>query len=89
MRQSDPAIKLTLPRRLYDEPEPIHAYARGVLDRIQYLPGVKSASLVNSAPFGMMFIRSDFGIEGQAKPNLDAGQPKIDAGISRPWGFRC
>ena len=73
-------VKVTLPPRLYDEPERIHAFARGVLDRIQSLPGVKSASLINSAPFGMMFIQSDFNIEGQPKPTLFAGMPKIDAG---------
>src|SRR5262249_59789676 len=67
-------VKVTLPERLYDEPEHIHAFARGVLDRIQYLPGVKSASLINSAPSGMRFIRGDFDIEGQPKPNLDAGK---------------
>src|SRR5688500_10042552 len=53
-------VKVTLPERLYDQPERIHAFARGVLDRIQYLPGVTSASLINSAPFGMMFIQLDF-----------------------------
>src|SRR5205085_12592617 len=73
-------VRLTLPQRLYDEPERIHAFARGVLDRIQYLPGVKSASLINSAPFGMMFIQGDFDVEGQPKPALHAGEPKIDAG---------
>jgi predicted permease len=72
-------VKVTLPERNYHEPERIHAFARGVLDRIQYLPGVTSASLVNSPPFGMMFIRDEFGIEGQPKPTLDVGQPKIDA----------
>src|SRR5204862_1467905 len=46
-------VKVTLPPRLYDEPERIHTFAREVLDRIQYLPGVKSASLINSVPFGM------------------------------------
>jgi putative ABC transport system permease protein len=80
-------VKLTLPERLYDEPERIHGFARGVLDRIQYLPGVKSASLINSAPFGMMFIRGDFGIEGQPKPKLDAGKPKIDAGYFKTMGI--
>src|SRR2546422_8322280 len=69
-------VRVTLPPRLFDEPERIHAFARGVLDRIQYLPGVTSASLINSAPFGMMFIRGDFDIEGQPKPKLSAGQPK-------------
>jgi hypothetical protein len=80
-------VKVTLPERLYDEPERIHAFARGVLDRIQYLPGVKSASLINSAPFGMMFIRDDFDIEGQPKPTLDAGKPKIDAGYFKTMGI--
>jgi predicted permease len=73
-------VKVTLPPRLYDEPERIHAFARDVLDRIRYLPGVKSASLINSAPFGMMFIQGDFDVEGQPKPKLYAGTPKIDAG---------
>lgn len=80
-------VKVTLPERLYDEPERIHAFARGVLDRIRYLPGVKSASLVNSPPFGMMFIQGDFEIEGRPKPTLMAGQPKIDAGYFKTMGI--
>jgi predicted permease len=80
-------VRVTLPERLYDEPERIHAFARGVLDRIQYLPGVKSASLINSAPFGMMFIRDVFDIEGQPKPKLDAGRPKIGAGYFKTMGI--
>jgi putative ABC transport system permease protein len=80
-------VKVTLPERLYDEPERIHAFARGVLDRIRYLPGVKSASLINSPPFGMMFIQGDFEIEGQPKPTLMAGQPKIDAGYFKTMGI--
>ena len=79
--------KVTLPPRLYDEPERIHALARGVLDRIQSLPGVTSASLINSAPFGMMFIQSDFNTEGQPKPTLYAGMPKIDAGYFTTMGI--
>jgi predicted permease len=73
-------VKVTLPENLYDQPERMHAFARGVLDRIRRLPGVTSASVINSAPFGMMFIRDEFFIEGQPKPTLDAGRPKIDAG---------
>jgi hypothetical protein len=80
-------VKVTLSERLYDEPERIHAFARGVLDRIQYLPGVTSASLVNSAPFAMMFIRDEFGIEGQPKPTPDVGQPKIDANYFKTMGI--
>ena len=80
-------VKVTLPERLYEEPARIHAFARSVLDRIQYLPGVKSASLINSPPFGMMFIRGDFEIEGQPKPTLDAGKPKIAAGYFKAMGI--
>jgi putative ABC transport system permease protein len=80
-------VKVTLPQHLYDEPERIHAFARGVLDRIQYLPGVISASLINSAPFGMMFIRGEFSIEGQPKPTLSAGRPKIEAGYFKTMGI--
>ncbi len=80
-------VRVTLPERLYDEPQRIRAFARGVLDRIQYLPGVRSASLINSVPFGMMFIRGDFGIEGQPKPELDAGKPKIEAGYFKTMGI--
>jgi putative ABC transport system permease protein len=80
-------VRVTLPERLYDGPERIHAFARGVLDRIQYLPGVKSASLINSAPFGMMFIQLDFYIEGQPKPALFAGTPKIDPNYFKTMGI--
>jgi putative ABC transport system permease protein len=80
-------VRVTLPERLYDEPERIHAFARGVLDRIRTLPGVRSASVINSAPFGRMFIRDEFGIEGQPKPTLDAGRPKIEAGYFTTMGI--
>jgi predicted permease len=80
-------VRVTLPERLYDGPDRIHGFARDVLDRIRYLPGVKSASLINSAPFGMMFIQDDFEIEGQPKPTLNAGTPKIDAGYFSTMGI--
>jgi predicted permease len=80
-------VKVTLPERLYDRPERIQAFARGMLDRIRYLPGVTSASLINSAPFGMMFIQGDFDLEGLPKPTLFAGTPKIDAGYFATMGI--
>jgi putative ABC transport system permease protein len=80
-------VRVTMPERLYAEPERIHAFARGVLDRIQYVPGVKSASVINSVPFGMMFIQGNFEIEGQPKPSLFAGMPKIDAGYFTTMGI--
>ena len=80
-------VRVTLPERLYDGPERIHAFARGMLDRIQYLPGVTSASLINSPPFGRMFIQDDFWIEGRPKPTLPAGQPKVGAGYFKTMGI--
>ena len=80
-------VRVTLPDRLAGEPERIHAFARGVLDRVQSLPGVTSASLINSMPFGRMFIQGDFDIEGQPKPTLFAGTPKIDADYFKTMGI--
>ena len=80
-------VRVTLPERLAETPERSQAFARGVLERIQYLPGVKSASVINSAPFGMMFIQSDFEIEGRPKPTLFAGLPKIEAGYFTTMGI--
>src|SRR5262249_41533202 len=80
-------VKVTLPERLYDEPERIHAFTRDVLDRTRYLPGVTSASVINSVPFGMMFIQTDFDVEGQPKSRLFAGTPKIDVGYFKTMGI--
>jgi putative ABC transport system permease protein len=80
-------VRVTLPQRFADEPERIHAFARGVLDRIQYLPGVTSASLINSMPFGRMFIQGDFDVEGQPKPTVFAGAPKIESGYFKTMGI--
>jgi predicted permease len=79
-------VRVTLPERLY-EPDRVHAFAREVLDRIAYVPGVRSASLINSVPFGRMFIRDEFGIEGQAKPTLDAGRPAVAADYFKTMGI--
>jgi predicted permease len=80
-------VRVTLPARLYDTPQRMQAFARGVLERIQRLPGVTSASVINSAPFHMMFIQGDFDIEGQPKPTLFAGMPKIEAGYFTTMGI--
>ena len=80
-------VRVVLPERLSDTPERTQAFARGVLERIRYLPGVKSASLINSAPFGMMFIQTDFDIEGRPKPTFFAGTPKIEAGYFTTMGI--
>ena len=80
-------VKVTLPERLADQPDRIHAFASGVLDRVHSLPRVTSASVINSVPFAMMFIQGDFEIEGRPKPALDVGIPKIDADYFRTMGI--
>ncbi|BCS30923.1 hypothetical protein TBR22_A01240 [Luteitalea sp. TBR-22] len=81
------AVRVVLPEHLYDRPAPMKAFTSSVLDRIRLLPGVKSASVVNSAPFGMMYIQSDFEIEGLPKPKLFAGLPKIHPGYFATMGI--
>lgn len=78
-------VRVTLPESY--ESDRIHAFTRGVLDRIQFLPGVKSASVINSVPFGMMFIRDEFSVEGQPTAQFDAGRPKIDAQYFKTMGI--
>lgn len=80
-------VRVTLPPHLHDRPERIHAFARDVLERIAHLPGVKSSSVINSAPFGRMFIRDEFSIEGRPKPPFAAGKPKIDADYFQTMGI--
>jgi putative ABC transport system permease protein len=80
-------VRVTLPERFSDQPELSHAFARGVLERVQSLPGVTSASLINSMPFGRMFIQGDFDIDGQPKPALFAGAPKVEPGYFTTMGI--
>jgi predicted permease len=80
-------VRVTLPQHFADEPERIHGFVRGVLDRIRYLPGVSSASVINSMPFGRMFIQGDFEIEGQPKPTFAAGAPKVESGYFKTMGI--
>jgi putative ABC transport system permease protein len=80
-------VRVTLPERFSDQPELSHAFARGVLERIRSLPGVTSASVINSMPFGRMFIQGDFDIEGKPKPSLFAGAPKIETGYFKTMGI--
>jgi predicted permease len=80
-------LRVTLPPRQYDDPARMHAFEREVLARIQALPGVKSASVINSAPFGRMFIRDEFEIEGLSGTNMDAGRPKVDADYFATMGI--
>lgn len=78
-------VRVTMPDSY--EPDRIQSFASSVLNRIEPLPGVQSASVVNSVPFGRMFIRDVFSVEGQRKPEFDAGQPKIGSDYFKTMGI--
>jgi predicted permease len=80
-------VRVTLPEHLYDEPNRMHAFARDVREHIQRLPGVSSASLINSAPFGMFYIQLDYTLEGFPTSTRSAGIPKIDAAYFSTMGI--
>ena len=73
-------VTITLPDRLFSDASQAHALSRAVLDRVRQLPGVQSASAVNSIPFGSFFIRGDFAAEGQPPPTFYVAKPKVEAG---------
>lgn len=80
-------VRVVLPEHLYDEAARLQAFERMVLERVRYLPGVKAASVVNAAPFGMLFIQTEFDIEGRSRPTMFAGTPKIDTGYFETMGI--
>jgi predicted permease len=80
-------VRVVLPERLADTPARSQAFARGVLERVRYLPGVTSASVINSAPFHRMFIQTDFEVEGRPKPAIFAGVPKIEVDYFTTMGI--
>jgi predicted permease len=80
-------VRVVLSEQFADEPERMHAFARGVLERVQQLPGVTSASVINSMPFGRMFIQGDVDVDGQPRTGLFAGTPKIEPGYFRTMGI--
>src|SRR5262245_41152520 len=80
-------ITVTLPPRVYDEPARIHAFARDVLERIQNLPGVESASLGNTMPFSGIWLGGEFEIAGQPKPKRYVSKPKVGAAYFKTMGI--
>ncbi len=80
-------VRVVMPEQVAAQPARIQAFASGVLDRIRHLPGMTSASVVNSVPFAMMFIQGDYEIEGQPTSTLDVGIPKIGPGYFATMGI--
>lgn len=80
-------VRVELPERLYPAPEHIRTFVRTVGERIRHLPGVASASVINSAPFGRMFIQGAFEVEGRPPSMTSPGLPKIEPGYFETMGI--
>ena len=74
-------VRVTLPQRYADEPERMRAFAHGVLDRIQYLPGVTSASLINWMPFGQDVHSGQLRDRGSADVDAQCRQAEDRVGL--------
>ena len=61
-------MNISLPEAKYATPEQQSTFFTQVLRRIETLPGVQGAALVNVAPLSEMFYASKFYIEGQPPP---------------------
>jgi putative ABC transport system permease protein len=66
-------VRVRLPQSLTGEPERMHAFALGVLDRIRHLPGVTSATMA-SMPYGRKFIQGGLRHRGAAEADAPCRQ---------------
>lgn len=78
VRENVLTAKLTLSGPAYAQPAARAAAVERVLAQVRTLPGVSTAAVTSSLPFGGSFSQSSYSIEGYTAP---AGQPK-------PHGFR-
>jgi putative ABC transport system permease protein len=69
-------MRLQLPEKEYTEESRVVAFYDQLIQRVQSLPGVRSAGLVNAAPMGGVFMQG-LTVEGAAPQ--DSGQPPIAA----------
>jgi len=73
------SMRLSLTREKYKEPRQMYAFYRSVLDRINALPGIRSAALVTSMPYSNHSSGRLFTIEGRAVEQGDtpSGQYQV------------
>ena len=62
-------LRTTLPDARYQKPEDRNQYVRRVLERLESVPGVVSASLTTALPMMQVNWWADFTIEGRPAPN--------------------
>jgi putative ABC transport system permease protein len=64
--------EISMPDFRYSDPARVSAFYRQLLDRVEALPGVRSAALASGMPPDLMQLQDTFTIEGQPTP---PGQP--------------
>jgi putative ABC transport system permease protein len=80
-------VRLLLPPSKYREGPQIVAFVRQALERIEALPGVRSAGAISFLPFTTLGAATGFTIEGQPEP--PAGQrPTLDVRVCDPNYFQ-
>jgi predicted permease len=80
-------VRVTLPEYLYGDTASIHAFVQSVLRPVRHLPGVTSASVINSVPLGLFFIQDEFEVEGKSTPPFLAGVPRVEPNYFQTMGI--
>jgi putative ABC transport system permease protein len=81
------ALDLSLPTRRYPEDEQRIAFYGTLLERIEGLPGVRSAGAVNLLPMGDDRFVLSFAVEGRPTPP-PGEQPTLEVRVATPEYFR-
>jgi putative ABC transport system permease protein len=79
--------RISLPRSIYKEPTQTQAFYEDLLQRLQSLPGVESAGMINHTPLSGFGIIAFTGIEGQPPVDQKKDLP-IGIGSVSPEYFR-
>lgn len=81
------AAQIVLPQSKYREAARVGAFHQQLLQRLQALPGVESASISMSLPPNLLIMRNPFTVEGQ-QPVPGQPQPAADQVLVSPDYFR-
>ncbi len=81
-------MQLSLPESDYGEAQQRRAFYDQLLQRVQSLPGVEAAGVINNLPMGGVNINGQFQIEGQREWNGYAGFRVVSADYFRALNIR-
>lgn len=82
------SVELSLPQERYATPALRATFYQQLLERLQTLPGVQSAAIVNHPPFSGRRGINAFLLEGQSESTRDANLPLADFRVISPAYFQ-